>query len=449
MKKRNVMIGAVVLFCLVFTGMAKPQNPAVIRDTGVVVDTPTVTIAGVTVDTTPTASASAHSVIVQFKFGTVVGSYSACTVQAKTSIDGGASYLTLSTAASITATTGTANTWMVTDKGPASGNTSTPSTSASIGFGQLTKFTFACSGYGTSAPVTVTTIYGTSPIGGASSGGGGGGAITAGNGDIVPLGSTTDDRCTATDTTAEGMVCLLKQVVYLLGHALTVTDGSGAINVIVDSSAAITANAGTNLNTSALALEAGNLASLLTSLGATGDASVAAGATGSVEAKLRRATQGLEDLKSLIVLAPGANQIGTVLIKDSSGASITAVTDPCNGLAKTPFNISFASTTAQVLVSATGSVTGHICSIKVNANAAEVVSLIDGTQSSAPCDSGTPIALDGSTTAANGNSLAANGGWAIGTGNGTLYKATNTNRQICAITSGSNRVVISGTYVKQ
>lgn len=44
--------------------------------------------------------------------------------------------------------------------------------------------------------------------------------------------------------------------------------------------------------------------------GANADAAVAAGAAGSIQAKLRRATQGLEDLKSLIVLAAGANAIG-------------------------------------------------------------------------------------------------------------------------------------------
>lgn len=44
--------------------------------------------------------------------------------------------------------------------------------------------------------------------------------------------------------------------------------------------------------------------------GANADAAVAAGATGSIQAKLRRATQGLEDLKSLIVLAAGSNAIG-------------------------------------------------------------------------------------------------------------------------------------------
>jgi hypothetical protein len=47
-------------------------------------------------------------------------------------------------------------------------------------------------------------------------------------------------------------------------------------------------------------------------LGTTADATVSAGATGSISAKLRRATQGLEDLKSLIVLAAGENHIGEI-----------------------------------------------------------------------------------------------------------------------------------------
>lgn len=44
--------------------------------------------------------------------------------------------------------------------------------------------------------------------------------------------------------------------------------------------------------------------------GANADAVVAAGAAGSISAKLRRATQGLEDLKTGIVLAAGTNAIG-------------------------------------------------------------------------------------------------------------------------------------------
>jgi hypothetical protein len=55
--------------------------------------------------------------------------------------------------------------------------------------------------------------------------------------------------------------------------------------------------------------------------GAIADAIVAAGAAGTISAKLRRATQGLEDLKSLIVLATGSNIIGRV------GHDITGIGD--------------------------------------------------------------------------------------------------------------------------
>lgn len=51
---------------------------------------------------------------------------------------------------------------------------------------------------------------------------------------------------------------------------------------------------------------------LYDALGAAADAIVAAGAAGSISAKLRRATQGLEDLKTLVVLAAGGNNIGAV-----------------------------------------------------------------------------------------------------------------------------------------
>jgi hypothetical protein len=45
-------------------------------------------------------------------------------------------------------------------------------------------------------------------------------------------------------------------------------------------------------------------------IGAVADAAVSAGATGTVSAKLRRVTQGLEDLKTGIVLAAGTNVVG-------------------------------------------------------------------------------------------------------------------------------------------
>lgn len=59
-------------------------------------------------------------------------------------------------------------------------------------------------------------------------------------------------------------------------------------------------------------------------LGANADAIATAGSTGSISAKLRRATQGLEDLKTLIVLAAGSNAIGKLAA--NSGVDIGDVT---------------------------------------------------------------------------------------------------------------------------
>lgn len=56
-----------------------------------------------------------------------------------------------------------------------------------------------------------------------------------------------------------------------------------------------------------------------------GDNIVAAGAAGTFSAKLRRATQGLEDLKSLIVLAAGANIIGKVSVDQTTPGTTNRV----------------------------------------------------------------------------------------------------------------------------
>jgi len=129
------------------------------RPTGVVTDTPAITIAGATATTAATPTTSAHEAQIQWTFGTVVGSYGTCTVQAKTSYDG-VNFLTLGSAVSVTATAGTVNAWTIIEQlGTTSMTTSSVSATAALGFGQLTKFAFACSSYGTSAPVAVAVIY--------------------------------------------------------------------------------------------------------------------------------------------------------------------------------------------------------------------------------------------------------------------------------------------------
>jgi len=85
-------------------------------------------------------------------------------------------------------------------------------------------------------------------------------------------------------------------------------------------------------------------------LGAIADAIVAAGAVGTISAKLRRLTQGIEDLKSLLVLASGSNLIGRVQVQ---GLSHTVLTAPIN----------IATIATHDIIAAVGSVAHHITSI--------------------------------------------------------------------------------------
>ncbi len=122
-------------------------------------DNPTITIAGASVDSSAAPTTAAHEAQINWTFGTVTGTYTTCTVQAKTSVDG-TNYLTLGSAASVTVTSGTVNQWTVLAQGATTSvTTSAVSSAAALGFGQLTKFTFSCTAYGTSAPVTVAVIY--------------------------------------------------------------------------------------------------------------------------------------------------------------------------------------------------------------------------------------------------------------------------------------------------
>lgn len=67
-------------------------------------------------------------------------------------------------------------------------------------------------------------------------------------------------------------------------------------------------------------------------LGANADAIVAAGAVGSISAKLRRLTQGIEDLKTSIVLAAGSANIGDVDVLTLPGVGgLAAHASPVSG----------------------------------------------------------------------------------------------------------------------
>lgn len=151
----NVLLCALVLGQVALGQLVDNSTPPHITFSA-----PTIAITTATADSAPGTSISAREAHVYWKFGTVVGSYTTCTVQAKTTYDG-TNYLTLGSAVSITATTGTGTAWSIfAQNGTTNVTTSSPSTTVALSFGQKTKFTFTCSGaYGTSAPATISVIY--------------------------------------------------------------------------------------------------------------------------------------------------------------------------------------------------------------------------------------------------------------------------------------------------
>jgi hypothetical protein len=157
---------AVVIVLLALSNLRLPQVNADSYSAhrfpafGYILDNPVLGIAGTATTTNPTSTTGVTTAHVTWVFGTVVGSYSACTVQAKTSFDG-ANFLNLGSAASLTVTTNAVNAWDIYQQAPVTTGvtTTTVSSSAAAGFGQLSEYAFSCSAYGTSAPVTITSIY--------------------------------------------------------------------------------------------------------------------------------------------------------------------------------------------------------------------------------------------------------------------------------------------------
>jgi len=107
-------------------------------------------------------------------------------------------------------------------------------------------------------------------------------------------------------------------------------------------------------------------------IGAIADDIVAAGAAGSLSAKLRRVTQALEDLKTTIVLASGS----TVSIAGTSQTELSA-------------EIDISGTSPNDIIGVDGTKSHHICSIMFTVDGATDVTLHDdGSVTSGPMDFG-------------------------------------------------------------
>ncbi len=240
-------------------------------------------------------------------------------------------------------------------------------------------------------------------------------------------------------------------------------NGSGVTQPV---SGTITANAGTNLNTSALLTTSAHDAAF--------------GTAGTADTQVRT-VQGIASMTPLLV-NPGtatnfgiyaedaaetaggnlsmagsvrrdtaASSAGTTgdnatLNTDANGLLWSRNADPCSALAKTfiPINISTATTTELTAALAGASTNYYVCSLNLVTAAANNVALADDdTDNCASVTSG----LAGGTTAGSGWNLAANGGLTFGNGTGSIFKTNGANRVLCLVTSAATQLSGSITVV--
>jgi hypothetical protein len=274
--------------------------------------------------------------------------------------------------------------------------------------------------------------------------------------------------------TAAGGVMTIQGVAS--GTAVIVGDGSGALNVIVDSgtiTTVTTVTAVTSVNAVIPGTGATNLGKAIdTATGAT-DTGVLALATrddalttltpaDGDNVQLRTNSTGALWVKSAdldaaesaavatnpvpfggvmrsspVVLADG--DVGYVRL-DTNSYLYTRFIDPCSGVVKTYVPIDIVTATTVELANAVASEFFYICGVNlVSAGANAVVIAEDDTDTCSSISAG----VTGGVTAAEGWTFAANGGNAMGNGLCTIAKTTTANRYLCILTSQA--VQLSGS----
>jgi hypothetical protein len=117
--------------------------------------------------------------------------------------------------------------------------------------------------------------------------------------------------------------------------------------------------------------------------------------------------------------------------------------DPCAGSVWT--RVAINQTTSTRLVTATAAVKIYVCHMFLIAQAAEIVSLVEGTGSVCGTSAG---AVVGPTTVGQGISLAANGGFQLQAGGRSVGETINANVDLCLNQDGSDRITGVLSYVK-
>jgi hypothetical protein len=272
---------------------------------------------------------------------------------------------------------------------------------------------------------------------------------------------------------------------------VTVTDGAGALNVIVDSSATVTVTDGAGaMNVIVDSIAAGNnnigdvdVASMpnvtvgtfpdnepinvaqlngvavTMGNGASGTGvqrvTIASDSTGQV-AVASLPNEGQQTAANSISVTPDTDNdaIGAtaaavpgeaMYIAGTDGTNVTPYfVDACEREAKTVYVVNISTATTTEIANQVASEFFHICSINLVAAAAQTIAVVeDDTDACASPTAG----LNGGTTAATGWSFAANGGIALGNGESTVMKTATANRYFCLITGQAAQISGTITYV--
>ncbi len=154
-----ISISGEVGFPAYFTG-PNPANYHTVPMAPIVnAETFTLTGASGAYNTNLVPSTTAHEAVINLTFGTVTGSFTTCTAQLNTTIDG-VNFLTLGSAQSITVTSNHVNAWTIIEQtGTTSVTSGAVSATAALSFGQQSYLALACSAYGTTAPATLSITY--------------------------------------------------------------------------------------------------------------------------------------------------------------------------------------------------------------------------------------------------------------------------------------------------
>jgi hypothetical protein len=264
-----------------------------------------------------------------------------------------------------------------------------------------------------------------------------------------------------------------RQKVNVETGAVTVSDGAGALNVIVDSATLGTVTVGDGAGALNVIVDSATLGTVTVSDGAGAmntivDSGTLTGITNAVTVAQATAanlnatvTDGSGALNVIIDSGTTAVTASNLDVQIGGSDSLTIGTFPDNepinvaqqgGVAvppgpcerEVPLYAQISQTAGAQVVTGTASERVYICSIAIVTATAQNIALVDGTGTVCATS---PTGLLGGSTAATGQNFAANGGWVLPQNPGAWAKTSTDADNVCLLQSSTGQVSGILTYV--